>query len=255
MKQMKQIYIIAIISILNLNFLSAQTVTVDDPTLGALATYTFTYTTTETIGRGTNTPNIFYLFLPTGYPVINTTVSGSNLMGAYITFKVDGATVDCNTAFGTFGGAFSSGIYSGIQLSVRDKSNGLRVNAGSTIELTVKNLITNPSTAQSYDFTWTTAQLGPVTESFSSTLDFSTLSAADIESNSKNLSIFPNPSSDFIQVSGLSEKLNYRLYNAIGSEIKSGVFSNNEKIDIKNLTIGLYFLKFNNGNILKFIKE
>ena len=251
MKQMKQIYIIAIISILNLNFLSAQTVTVDDPTLGALATYTFTYTTTETIGRGTNTPNIFYLFLPTGYPAISTIVSSSNLMCPYITLKIDGATYGCVTLFGNWGGAFSSGI----QLSVRDKTNGLRVNAGSTIELTVKNLITNPSTPQSYDFTWATSQLGPVTESFSSTLDFSTLSAADIESNSKNLTIFPNPSSDFIQVSGLSEKLNYRLYNAIGSEIKSGVFSNNEKIDIKNLTIGLYFLKFNNGNILKFIKE
>jgi hypothetical protein len=35
----------------------------------------------------------------------------------------------------------------------------------------------------------------------------------------------------------------------------SSVVSNKEYINIENLTNGLYFLKFENGNTLKFIKE
>ena len=67
---MKQIYLITIISLLNLNYINAQTVTIDDPTLGAAATFTFTYVTSFTIGTSTSTPNIIYLTLPSGFSEI-----------------------------------------------------------------------------------------------------------------------------------------------------------------------------------------
>ncbi|MDA9344180.1 T9SS type A sorting domain-containing protein, partial [Algibacter sp.] len=71
----------------------------------------------------------------------------------------------------------------------------------------------------------------------------------------KNIKLFPNPSSEFIQVSNLESKEFYGIYNILGTEIKNGFISNNEQIDIKNFTNGLYFIRFDNGNTIKFIKE
>ncbi|MGM5470326.1 T9SS type A sorting domain-containing protein [Flavobacteriaceae bacterium LMO-SS05] len=80
------------------------------------------------------------------------------------------------------------------------------------------------------------------------------LSTADFEEN-RSVKLFPNPSSEFIQLSGLNETETYKIYNVLGSEVVSGSVSNHEKIDIKNLTNGLYFLKFENGNTFKFVKQ
>ena len=71
----------------------------------------------------------------------------------------------------------------------------------------------------------------------------------------EKIEIFPNPSSDYLQVSGLNEIQDYHLYNISGSEIGKGVVSNNEKINIKNLTNGLYILKFEDGKTIKFSKK
>lgn len=69
------------------------------------------------------------------------------------------------------------------------------------------------------------------------------------------IQLYPNPSDKFVKISGLTEKKNYEIYNILGTEIKKGVISNNEQIDIKDFTNGLYFLKFENGKTIKFIKE
>ncbi len=69
------------------------------------------------------------------------------------------------------------------------------------------------------------------------------------------ISLYPNPSSEFIQINGLTKTKNYTIFSVLGSEINSGVISDNDKINIQGLTNGLYFLKFENGNTLKFIKE
>ena len=81
-----------------------------------------------------------------------------------------------------------------------------------------------------------------------------TLSTNDIEIN-KTFRLFPNPSTEFIQVSGLSKTENYRIYNTLGVEVNNGIISNNEKIDVTNLPNGLHFLKFKNGKSKNFIKE
>lgn len=70
-----------------------------------------------------------------------------------------------------------------------------------------------------------------------------------------SIKLYPNPSSVFIQVSGLTENANYRIYNVLGAEVNQGIVSDNEPIDIKNFTSGLYFLNLDNGNTIKFIKE
>lgn len=76
---------------------------------------------------------------------------------------------------------------------------------------------------------------------------------SDNRLNSKKL--YPNPSTAFINVSGLTKVEKYAVYNALGEKISNGTISDNEKIDIQNITNGFYFLKFENGNTLRFIKE
>ncbi|REG87880.1 T9SS type A sorting domain-containing protein [Winogradskyella sediminis] len=81
-----------------------------------------------------------------------------------------------------------------------------------------------------------------------------TLSTNDLELE-KDLTLSPNPSSEFIKISNLKSKASYSVYNILGANIKSGSVSENETIDIRDLTEGVYFLKINNRNTIKFIKE
>ncbi|RXP52251.1 T9SS C-terminal target domain-containing protein [Lutibacter sp. HS1-25] len=76
----------------------------------------------------------------------------------------------------------------------------------------------------------------------------------NIETNTQ-LNLYPNPSSEYVNISGLKKNENYTIWNTIGTEVKNGNISNQEKITIQNLTNGVYFLKFENGNSLKFIKK
>lgn len=89
---------------------------------------------------------------------------------------------------------------------------------------------------------------------FTASILNSTLSIDDFNKN-ENLKLFPNPSSEYVQISGLKELVNYKIYNVLGTEIKKGVIANDKQIDIKYFINGLYFLKFDNGNTIKFIKE
>lgn len=86
-------------------------------------------------------------------------------------------------------------------------------------------------------------------------ISITSLSLDDITLNSNNLSIHPNPSTNFITISGLTKAKNYKIYNVIGAEVKKGIVLDNGKIEIKDFTNGIYFLKIQNGNAVKFIKE
>jgi hypothetical protein len=82
----------------------------------------------------------------------------------------------------------------------------------------------------------------------------SALNTNDIRNN--KIKIYPNPAVDCIKIAGITtEKESYTIYNILGKEIISGTLENNQNIPIKNLKTGLYFLKFHNGNVFKFIKK
>ena len=81
------------------------------------------------------------------------------------------------------------------------------------------------------------------------------LTVEDYEDLKRTIILSPNPSNDFIKVLGLTKTEKYRIFNVFGSEISEGNISNNEKIDIKNLINGMYFLKIESGNTLKFMKK
>ncbi|RCS28514.1 T9SS C-terminal target domain-containing protein [Polaribacter sp. WD7] len=96
-----------------------------------------------------------------------------------------------------------------------------------------------------------------IAESFGakiSKFDISTLNLLEQTSN-KYIQIYPNPTKDFIFVKGLSQIKNFSIYNTIGQKVMSGVISNMEMIETKNLSNGVYFLKLDNETILKFVKN
>ena len=81
-----------------------------------------------------------------------------------------------------------------------------------------------------------------------------TLGLNDINFNDSVVA-FPNPSSDFIRISGLNETINYSIYNILGKRIKDGVINANQKINIQDFSKGLYFIKLDTGKTLKFTKN
>ena len=82
----------------------------------------------------------------------------------------------------------------------------------------------------------------------------STLGTDNFES--ETITIFPNPSSDYIHVLGIKDITDYVIHNINGTEISKGRLTNNEKIEIKHLASnGLYFLKLEGLNTIKFLKK
>ncbi|WP_010134170.1 ubiquitin-like protein [Ochrovirga pacifica] len=86
-------------------------------------------------------------------------------------------------------------------------------------------------------------------------LVINTLSIATNTKKNTLLSLYPNPSNNYIIISGLNKNQNYSIYNTVGVKIKEGIVYNQEKINIQNLSDGVYFLKLTNGKTLKFIKN
>ncbi|ALJ06822.1 ubiquitin [Pseudalgibacter alginicilyticus] len=83
----------------------------------------------------------------------------------------------------------------------------------------------------------------------------SSLGIANVELNSIKLALFPNPSTEFIQLLGLNASKHYSIHNVLGIKIYSGMLNSNQKINISNFSNGVYFLKLENENTIKFIKK
>jgi hypothetical protein len=66
--------------------------------------------------------------------------------------------------------------------------------------------------------------------------------------SSTQLNIFPNPTTDYIQIDGLSNKTQFRLFDSNGKLVLSGDLNDKEMIDLTNLSTGSYQLVINNSN-------
>jgi len=84
-------------------------------------------------------------------------------------------------------------------------------------------------------------------------IDTSTISNINVDLKT-NLKTYPNPSTDYISLTGLIETRNYIIYNMTGKEIARGTVSINNKISIGALDNGLYLLKLEGFEMVKFIK-
>lgn len=105
------------------------------------------------------------------------------------------------------------------------------------------------------DIKFTSWSIGNAGGGFSYERSTAPLVSAEAIENNGLVKLFPNPASEYIQISGLKSNVNYTVYNLSGIPVSSGNLSNNEKIDIKNFSSGLYFLKTENENTISFLKE
>ena len=102
---------------------------------------------------------------------------------------------------------------------------------------------------------WTSGQSGQNSNQGGFTYERSTDPSLSIEDYDKPvLSVYPNPSTSFLRVSGLNAAEPYRLYSILGVEIQSGVVSNDQEIDIDALQTGMYMLQIAN-TALPFVKK
>lgn len=69
------------------------------------------------------------------------------------------------------------------------------------------------------------------------------------------LTLYPNPVSDTFEISGIIDNQNYTIYSIFGTKIQTGTVSKNQKIDVKNFSNGIYVLKLENGESIKFVKK
>lgn len=81
------------------------------------------------------------------------------------------------------------------------------------------------------------------------------LSVPQFNNTSNGISLYPNPSKEFIKISGLNTTANFTIYDMIGKQVSKGKVANNEMIAINTLNNGLYLIILDNGNSLKFVKE
>lgn len=70
----------------------------------------------------------------------------------------------------------------------------------------------------------------------------------------EQISIYPNPSRDEINISGLNEIAPYSIYNVLGAEVLRGSLGIDDSIGITGFERGLYFLHIND-TVLKFMKN
>jgi len=75
------------------------------------------------------------------------------------------------------------------------------------------------------------------------------------EQKQEALAIYPNPASSHLTISNLKNEKHYVVFNLLGKQILEGSVSNNKKIEIRHLRNGMYFLQFDNGTNIKFIKN
>ena len=102
--------------------------------------------------------------------------------------------------------------------------------------------------------TWTAVLCDPAGD-ISGDGTSTTLSASDVQLSNIAIKLSPNPSSNFIKLSGLTKEENYSIYNIHGTRIMNGKISDNQKMDIQQLSIGLYLLKLERGKTIKLVKK
>tara|TARA_B110000285_G_C15104810_1_gene607310 strand:+ start:150 stop:875 length:726 start_codon:yes stop_codon:yes gene_type:complete len=186
-----------------------------------------------------------------------------------------GSFTDTNTS-GLEVSSISLTIYGACSGDVEFFINGTSIATGTATGLSCscQSIASDPNIPQNYTVTMTPAIIAAYVIGGSNTLSVSasnsaagaqcfygadvmvttaTLGVDDVKFNS--IKTYPNPASDFITISGLKNKENFRVYDVLGTEILRGVIIDNGEILIKNFSNGLYFLKFDNGNTIKFLKE
>jgi hypothetical protein len=74
---------------------------------------------------------------------------------------------------------------------------------------------------------------------------FAALSSTTFDANA--IKVYPNPTTDYIVISGLSGSSKAEIYNVTGQLIQETTFTNETRMDL-SLAAGVYLVKVSNGN-------
>jgi len=70
-----------------------------------------------------------------------------------------------------------------------------------------------------------------------------------------NITVFPNPVSDVINIKGINGNYNFKLYNLTGTLIINKILISNSSVDVSHLPKGLYFVEVNTFNNNRFSQK
>lgn len=87
--------------------------------------------------------------------------------------------------------------------------------------------------------------------------EYNTCDITEIEENlaENSVNIYPNPANNKIHIEGLVEESQISLYNAFGTCVKKHTLNGNDEIAIDDLAAGLYLLRINEKQTVKFLKR
>ena len=63
------------------------------------------------------------------------------------------------------------------------------------------------------------------------------------EFNQLNVKVYPNPTSDIVNIETHETLQNYEVYNVLGQQIQNGMFNGTNQINLHGATAGVYFIK------------
>jgi len=63
------------------------------------------------------------------------------------------------------------------------------------------------------------------------------------EFNNLNVNVYPNPTTDIVNIETAETLQNYEVYNVLGQQIQKGNFNGNTQINLHGATAGTYFIK------------
>ena len=87
------------------------------------------------------------------------------------------------------------------------------------------------------------------------TISAPSLSIEEFDNTMKDLTIYPNPTSDYIVVKNVDKAVDYQIIDLQGSIITKGrINQSDSKINLKELTSGLFFLKIEDQQPIKILK-
>ncbi|WP_420571593.1 T9SS type A sorting domain-containing protein [Kordia sp.] len=89
---------------------------------------------------------------------------------------------------------------------------------------------------------------------FSVSIDNSTLSVTDVDTDETELRVYPNPAANSIQLTSLQKAENYTILDISGKKVMEGTINVNQSINIQQLTKGMYFIQLEK-RVLKFVKK
>ncbi|UZT95899.1 M12 family metallo-peptidase [Chryseobacterium fluminis] len=80
-----------------------------------------------------------------------------------------------------------------------------------------------------------------------------TLSTVEQNDSGNDIQVYPNPTSDILYITKVSDKADFEIHNAAGQLVKSGVINNN-RVQVESLITGVYIITIKDKGISKIIK-